>query len=234
MTENKVNKNKINIFLIGDSKTGKTSIIKTLLGFPFLEEMITTIGFDNYITEIELKNKKKINLQIYDTAGQEKYRSIAFQLLKTKCEGIVFIYSIDDENSFNSIFEYWINEINNNIINISNYPIYIIGNKSDLKDDRAIKYEEGKKKAEEYKFKFMETSAKTGLNIKELFTNITQDIYDSFYILENEEIKKKNESNNIEINTNVKPKKCFVLKAYGYVKKKIKKLFGLEKEKNKN
>ena len=234
MTENKVNKNKINIFLIGDSKTGKTSIIKTLLGFPFLEEMLTTIGFDNYITEIELKNKKKINLQIYDTAGQEKYRSIAFQLLKTKCEGIVFIYSIDDENSFNSIFEYWINEINNNIINISNYPIYVIGNKSDLKDDRVIEYEEGKKKANEYKFKFMETSAKTGLNIKELFTNITQDIYDSFYILENEEIKKKNENTNIEINTNVKPKKCFVLKAYGYVKKKIKKLFGLEKEKNKN
>ena len=233
MTENKVNKNKINIFLIGDKLTGKTSIIKTLLGFPFLEEMITTIGFDDYITEIELKNKKKINLKIYDTAGQEQYRSIAFQLLKTKCEGIVLIYSIDDENSFNNIFEYWINEINN-IINISNYPIYIIGNKSDLKDDRAIKYEEGKKKAEEYKFKFMETSAKTGLNIKELFTNITQDIYDSFYILENEEIKKKIKSNNIELNTNVKPKKCFVLKAYGYVKKKIKKLFGLEKEKNKN
>jgi len=225
MIEKKDNKNTIKLFLIGDTLTGKTSIIKSLLNFPFFEKTLATIGFDNYITQIELKNKKTIKLQIFDTAGQEKYRSLALQLLKTKCEGIILIYSIENENSFENLFEYWINELNN-IIDISNYPIYLVGNKNDLKDERLIKFEEGQKKANEFNIKFMETSAKTGYNIKQLFTNITQDIYDSFYLLENNEIKKRTESTNIEISIDDKPKKkCFVLKAYGYVKKKMKKIF---------
>ena len=109
----KKNNNVVNIFLLGDSKTGKTSILNRFFGFPFNENQIATIGIDNYITEIELKNRKKIKIQIYDTAGQEQYRSNAFQLLKTKCEGLVLIYSIADEASFNNIFEYWINELSN-------------------------------------------------------------------------------------------------------------------------
>ena len=124
--ENKIIKKPIiNIFLIGDSQTGKTSILNRFIGNPFNEKQIATIGIDNYITEIELKNRKKIKIQIYDTAGQEQYRSNAFQILKTKCEGIVLIYSINNEGTFNNIFEYWINELND-FIELSNYPIYVI------------------------------------------------------------------------------------------------------------
>ena len=219
----KKNNNVVNIFLLGDSLTGKTSILNRFIGNPFIENQIATIGIDNYITEIELKNRKKIKIQIYDTAGQEQYRSNAFQLLKTKCEGIVLIYSITDDESFNNLFEYWINELNN-IIDFSKYPIYVIGNKCDLEDERIISYEQGEKASSKYNFKFMETSAKTNMNIQELFTNISQDIYDLNYtITENNEIKKKNVSNSFPI-VNQPRKKSFFMKIFDYIKK-IKNLF---------
>ena len=222
--ENKIiNKPIINIFLIGDSQTGKTSIVNSFFGVSFSEQQMKTIGIDNYIKEIELKNRKKIKIQIYDTAGQEQYRSNAFTILKTKCEGIVLIYSITDEDSFNNIFEYWINELNG-IIDLSKYPIYFIGNKCDLEEERLVFHEQAEKASSKYKFKFMETSAKTNINIQELFTNISQDIFDTFYKIENGEIVKKVENNNFSID-NRPAKKNFFMKIFSYIGKKIKNLF---------
>jgi len=222
--EKKIIKNPVvNIFLLGDSLTGKTSIVNSFFGVSFSEQQMKTIGIDNYIKEIELKNRKKIKIQIYDTAGQEQYRSNAFTILKTKCEGIVLIYSITDEDSFNNIFEYWINELNG-IIDLSKYPIYFIGNKCDLDEERLITHEQGENASTKYKFKFMETSAKTNINIQELFTNISQDIFDTFYTIENGEIVKKVENNNFSID-NRPAKKNFFMKIFSYIGKKIKNLF---------
>ena len=222
--EKKIIKNPVvNIFLLGDSLTGKTSIVNSFFGVSFSEQQMKTIGIDNYIKEIELKNRKKIKIQIYDTAGQEQYRSNAFTILKTKCEGIVLIYSITDEDSFNNIFEYWINELNG-IIDLSKYPIYFIGNKCDLDEERLITHEQGENASTKYKFKFMETSAKTNINIQELFTNISQDIFDTFYKIENGEIIKKVENNNFSID-NRPAKKNFFMKIFSYIGKKIKNLF---------
>ena len=222
--EKKIIKNPVvNIFLLGDSLTGKTSIVNSFFGVSFSEQQMKTIGIDNYIKEIELKNRKKIKIQIYDTAGQEQYRSNAFTILKTKCEGIVLIYSITDEDSFNNIFEYWINELNG-IIELSKYPIYFIGNKCDLEEERLVFHEQAEKASTKYKFKFMETSAKTNINIQELFTNISQDIFDTFYTIENGEIVKKVENNNFSID-NRPAKKNFFMKIFSYIGKKIKNLF---------
>lgn len=222
--EKKIIKNPVvNIFLLGDSLTGKTSIVNSFFGVSFSEQQMKTIGIDNYIKEIELKNRKKIKIQIYDTAGQEQYRSNAFTILKTKCEGIVLIYSITDEDSFNNIFEYWINELNG-IIELSKYPIYFIGNKCDLEEERLVFHEQAEKASSKYKFKFMETSAKTNINIQELFTNISQDIFDTFYTIENGEIVKKVENNNFSID-NRPAKKNFFMKIFSYIGKKIKNLF---------
>lgn len=222
--EKKIIKNPVvNIFLLGDSLTGKTSIVNSFFGVSFSEQQMKTIGIDNYIKEIELKNRKKIKIQIYDTAGQEQYRSNAFTILKTKCEGIVLIYSITDEDSFNNIFEYWINELNG-IIDLSKYPIYFIGNKCDLEEERLVFHDQAEKASSKYKFKFMETSAKTNINIQELFTNISQDIFDTFYKIENGEIVKKVENNNFSID-NRPAKKNFFMKIFSYIGKKIKNLF---------
>ena len=222
--EKKIIKNPVvNIFLLGDSLTGKTSIVNSFFGVSFSEQQMKTIGIDNYIKEIELKNRKKIKIQIYDTAGQEQYRSNAFTILKTKCEGIVLIYSITDEDSFNNIFEYWINELNG-IIDLSKYPIYFIGNKCDLEEERLVFHDQAEKASSKYKFKFMETSAKTNINIQELFTNISQDIFDTFYKIENGEIIKKVENNNFSID-NRPAKKNFFMKIFSYIGKKIKNLF---------
>ena len=222
--EKKIIKNPVvNIFLLGDSLTGKTSIVNSFFGVSFSEQQMKTIGIDNYIKEIELKNRKKIKIQIYDTAGQEQYRSNAFTILKTKCEGIVLIYSITDEDSFNNIFEYWINELNG-IIELSKYPIYFIGNKCDLEEERLVFHDQAEKASSKYKFKFMETSAKTNINIQELFTNISQDIFDTFYKIENGEIVKKVENNNFSID-NRPAKKNFFMKIFSYIGKKIKNLF---------
>ena len=94
-----------------------------------------------------------------------------------------------------------------------------------MKDERLITYEQGEQASSKYKFKFMETSAKTNMNIQELFKNISQDIYDlSYTITENNEIKKKVENNIFPIDNRPR-KKCFFMKIFDYIGKKIKNFF---------
>ena len=118
-----------------------------------------TVGIDFYCKKIELDNKRKIDLKVFDTAGQEQYRSNAFQIIKTKCNGIIILYSINNKKSFNNVFENWIDQLNN-IIDLNSIVIYIVGNKSDLEDEREVEKKEVEKISKEYNFKIMETSAK--------------------------------------------------------------------------
>ena len=162
----------LEIGVIGDTKTGKTNLINIYNGLGFSETTAITIGINDYIKEIKSSNNIKFKLRIIDTAGKECYHSLSLNILK-RCKGIILVYSIDNKQSFENVKNIWINDIND-YLNISNIPIILVGNKIDLRNERIISEEEGRKLAIDNNFFFFETSAKTGENIKEIFQKLIE------------------------------------------------------------
>ncbi len=159
----KVESKKLTLFLLGNSIVGKTSFIKRYVKDEFEENMFQTCGIDSFSKSITLENGEEINLLFYDTAGQEQYRAISFNLIKGT-DGIFLVYDITDRQSFVDINR-WIESILD--IKGEDFPIILIGNKIDLKEKRVVSEEEGKKLADDNRYAFIETSCKDGTNIEE-------------------------------------------------------------------
>ena len=123
-----IQRKKFNISLLGESQVGKTSIVKYLKSNDFSDEGILTAGLDNYIDEAEFDGKK-YKFEIYDTAGQERFKSISRSTIKIS-EGFMVIFSVNDRNSFIKIGE-WIDSIKSEV-QISTKSIFLIGNKIDM------------------------------------------------------------------------------------------------------
>jgi len=193
----------IPIFTIGDSTTGKTSIISVYSGNPFQINMSSTIGIDYFVKSIILPNGKNCSLKLWDTAGQECYRSVALKNVKVSL-GIILVYDITSNKSFKNI-KNWINEITNTI-DINKIPLLFLGNKSDLKNDRDVEKEEGEKLANEYKGLFFETSAKTNENLDNAFKALIDKIYEKninqFNIDNNNNNKEKIQNDDNQTNQN--------------------------------
>ena len=117
---------------------------------------------------------KLVKLQIWDTAGQERFRTITKTHYKG-ANGIILTYDVTDLNSFKNI-KNWIKQIEANAQN--NVQKVLVGNKCD-KPDRQVTEEEGKKLAEEYNMEFFETSAKSNINVSEVFQFLTQKIMET-------------------------------------------------------
>ena len=179
---------KFKLIVIGDQSTGKSSLINRYLKDTFEENCQSTIGIDFQTKTVNIHDQE-VRIIIYDTAGQEKFRSIIPMYIR-EAQVILFIYDISNKLSFDSIPN-WFSEV----LNIKNEEaiFILIGNKSDLDYRREVKYEEGEKLANEKNIYFEEVSAKTGKNINELFTSkIYEEIYKKFKHKFNE---KKNEEN---------------------------------------
>ena len=182
------NERRINIMILGNSKVGKTCFILRYTDNIFQEVYLSTIGID-FKTKTETVNNKQYKIYLYDTTGQEKYKSIALNIIKN-AQGIILMYDITDRESFESIPE-WIKSIKD--AKGSNFPMILLGNKLDKEDVRVIKEEEGKELADEYNINFFETSNKTGINIQEAGMALVNEIL-KINNLENRESKlsKKN------------------------------------------
>ena len=167
----------IPISIIGDSQTGKTCIVSTFNGIKFNDKNISSIGVDFLVKDIEMNNGIKLKLKIWDTAGQEMYHSMALNCLKNVL-GIIYIFDVTSKQSLNSINK-WVNDVNETI-DAEKFPSVLVGNKIDLEDEREVTTEEGQNLAEQYGFKYKETSAKTGKNINELFIELAEQIYNKF------------------------------------------------------
>ena len=111
-------------------------------------------------------------MQIWDTAGQERFKNIISSYYRG-AEGIILVYDITDLDSFNNLNS-WLMEIEKNASKNA-YKI-LIGNKSDLENERKVKFSQGKEFAKQYGMKFFETSAKNTTNVIEAFTAITKEI----------------------------------------------------------
>ena len=185
------------ILLLGDCAVGKSCLLLRYCENSFQESHLATIGLDFRLKTITLENNRKIRIQIWDTAGEDRFRAITKNYYKG-AHGIILIYDVTDQQSFQHIKD-WVDKIkeesNEGVI------IYLVGNKIDLIDKRIITNADGNKLAEEIKIKYYETSAKDSTGVKEVFENLVKDM-DNLY---SEQHKEENET--IQINKKDKKKK---------------------------
>ena len=185
------------ILTLGESSVGKSSIILRFTNNQFNDQLLSTTGID-FRTKIIEYNEQKIKLVIYDTSGQERYRTIAANYYKN-ADGILFVYDITNENSLT--FKYWLEQIQEKS---SVKSIILFGNKTDLenveeeKKERKITFEEGKKIADQYGLKLFEGSAKQGININEAIEELVGLIYKEKKIKAKGE-KKEDKKQNVKL-----------------------------------
>ena len=160
----------IKILILGESTVGKTNILTMFMDKKFNPNHMTTTGIDLKTTNIELKNKK-IRIQIWDTCGQEKYKSIIKNLF-LKVQGILAVYDITNRNSFSNL-KNWIKSVKSDV---NHSKLLIIGNKSDLEEQREVPKNEAIEYAKEENIEYLETSCKTGENINKAITLICEEI----------------------------------------------------------
>ena len=197
-----IKRTKFNVSILGESTVGKTSMINNLKGYEFDPFQIATIGVDDFSDEVEFENKK-YKFKIFDTAGQERYKSISTNTIQL-ADGFLIVFSVEDKNSF-ELLDKWINSINEKV-DIKTKIIILAGNKADIDDDkRQVSREEAENYAKSKHLLYFETSAKSGLNIKEAFNKLYEDIFNlNKKLIEKENIELTKEDKN----KNKKKKKC--------------------------
>ena len=187
------------LVLIGDSGVGKTNILTRYTKNEFSLATQSTVGVE-FGSKIIKKSDKLIKLQIWDTAGQERYKSITSAYYKGS-KGAFVVYDISRKPTFENV-DKWIGELKTN--GSEDVLIMLVGNKSDLEDKREVQIDEVKKKAEQYKIAFCETSALDGKNIEHAFDSLIDEIAKKVEKDKVNEIKVSQESLPITLDTNEK------------------------------
>ena len=164
------------VLLLGDTTVGKTCFLMKYTDKTFQDVHISTIGLDYRLKSMVLKNGKNIKLQIWDTAGQDRFRAITKNYYKG-ANGIILIYDVTNPKTYDNV-KNWVTQIREEAS--PNVVVYLCGNKIDMKEERKVKEEDGKIMAEEFGFPFNETSAREGININETFEDLVERI-DSVY-----------------------------------------------------
>ena len=187
---------KFKLIVVGDQNTGKSSLINRYAKGTFEENYQATIGID-FLSKTIFIYDQEVRLILYDTAGQEKFRSLIPMYIR-EAQIILLIYDISNKASFSSI-PTWFSQI----LDVKNDEavFVLVGNKSDLKDEREVTFAEGKKFADEKNIIFEEVSAKNGNKIDQLFTT---KIYEAIYKKFKKKFDdKKAQENNINSNEQV-------------------------------
>ena len=186
------------IILLGDSSVGKTSLILRFCDDKFMEIGTSTIGVDTKTKDVR-HNGKKIQLEIWDTAGEERFRTLAKNSYQGS-DGIILVYDITQKKTFSNI-KHWYDNIKNNI-DIDKVAIILVGNKSDLPDPQ-VKKESSEKFCEQYNLQLIETSCKDNINIEETFNVLIEKMIKLY----NDDKKEfKNRASKLDKNTSIAKK----------------------------
>ena len=176
--------NSIKIILVGDSGTGKTNLIAVSAGMEFNSNSLTTTSC-SYVQKIINKEGKDYKVNLWDTIGQEKYRSLTKIFLKDS-KIVIFVYDITNRETFESLV-FWkkiIDEV------LGNEPIFgVVGNKMDLYYEEKVKDEEGEESANSIGAKFLLTSAKNDSKGFNKFIELMLEEYLSKYCDENDRVE---------------------------------------------
>ena len=189
------------VTLIGDSGVGKSSIIGRYVSGIFMENDSSTAGA-NFTQKIFEKNGKKVRLNIWDTAGQEKYRALGQNFYKDSYI-ICIVYDVTSKQSFKDIKEIWYPDVLK--YGEKYHIISIVGNKCDKYDVEEVSEEDAQSYAEEIKAKFFLVSALNGNGIDTMFQNLAEEFLDPEF---KENIKSERElMNSFELNKDLLKKK---------------------------
>jgi len=170
--------------LVGDSGVGKSCLLKRFASKEWDPQYISTIGVDFEILNLTVHNKN-VRLQIWDTAGQERFQNITTSYYRG-AHAIMVVYDVTSEDSFNSVRK-WLSAVETYCT--SNVSVMLVGNKSDLTDDRQVQWDTAQQFAESLQLlssssnqlrdkakgiPILETSAKANVNVTEAFTNLAE------------------------------------------------------------
>ena len=165
---------KIQLIVVGESCVGKTSLLYKYSQGYITQEHLATVGIEFFTKEEEI-NGRKIRVKIWDTAGQELYKSITKNFYRNS-DGVIIVYDVTDRESFEKVQE-WVQSISENTDTEKNIQKVLVANKVDL--TRKVTKEEGMKLAEKYNIPFFEASAKLDIGIKDFMTKILTDVLDN-------------------------------------------------------
>ena len=178
------------LIFIGDSSVGKSCLTAKAVKNNFEEYYQATVGFE-FLTFNMKVNDKVIKLQIWDTCGQEIYKSLISNFYRNSSLAVL-VYAIDNKESFNHV-ENWLNDLKSQAN--PDIRIFLVGNKADLEEDRKIGKEEGQKyKEDQHLDLFIETSAKTGHNARNVLVEAAKILYKD-YLKFDENTQKDNDPN---------------------------------------
>ena len=195
------------VVLVGDSFVGKTNIMSKYLKNEFHEDSKATVGVEFGSKQFNIEGHS-IKAQIWDTAGQERYKAITSAYYKG-AKGAFVVYDITRKGSFESI-DKWVSDLT--AAADKKLTIVVIGNKSDLEDQRQVTKEQGEEKASKLEVAFMETSALSGENLDKAFEMMINEVYKKCHeemLSENDiEIEGGQDINLNKKNENTESKKC--------------------------
>merc|ERR1712018_699029 len=161
------------LLIIGNSSVGKTSFLFRYADDSFTSAFVSTVGIDFKVKTV-FRQDKRVKLQIWDTAGQERDRTITTAYYRGAM-GFILMYDVTNEESFSSVHD-WCTQIKT--YSWDNAQVILVGNKSDMEDERVISFERGKQLADSLGLEFFETSAKENINVRAVFERLVDIICD--------------------------------------------------------
>lgn len=179
------------VALIGDSATGKTSILLRFIDDYFTEDTKSTIGVDFKIVSLLLDPKVYAKMQIWDTCGSERFKSLTSSFIKT-CSAFILVFDLTRTSTFQNI-EHWIRTIKENT---SPKFLILIGNKSDLVEQRALNKDFILEYCQKHFFNYLEISAKNNSNIEIMFKEVAYQLYMDIKRKENANLKSEGKKGN--------------------------------------
>ena len=184
------------IIVIGDAGVGKSCLTAKATKDMFEETYSVTLGFEFMVFNVKI-NDTIVKLQIWDTSGQEIYRSLISSYYRNASLAMM-VYAIDNKESFNHI-ESWLKEIK--LQCNPDIKIFLIGNKADLEEERQVQFNTAKTFKEENEINyFSEASAKNGINAKEVFIEAAKLLFKEHLKYKERNFKKiQNENNKVPI-----------------------------------
>ena len=198
----------IKVVLLGESGVGKTCIIDQFINGNFDQNCVASLTAQFCKKNIELPGDKSITFDIWDTAGQEQYRSLN-RIFYKNSKAVILVYDITRIDSFNEVKNYWYNQIKENTNN--DVIIAVAANKSDLYEKRQVSDEDGEEFAKSIGAIFESTSAKNDSGITNLFENIAHKLLEPGFKMKKTqgetENNKDNSNNKVKLSTVVKKKK---------------------------
>ena len=181
-----IKRTKFNICLLGEGNVGKSTLISVYTGNAFDFNTLRTIGVENYLFK-EKYDGENYKFKVFDTAGQERYKSISNSTIRV-ADGFLLVYSVAERKTFDLLND-WLNTIGEQC-EINKKVLFLIGNKIDI-EEREVSYEEAAAFAKANKLLYIETSAKSGVGVKETFQKIFCAVYEKY-----KELEKDNKENN--------------------------------------